>query len=303
MAQLLAQIDKTGDLPTRVTARVDFASILVSTSDFEGADACLEAAKSLAEGHPALIGEAVLTEAELARRRGDYLKAMDRFQEVAKIDTPDQVRAHRTLMGLALAYAASGAEVRARAAIASAAKLAPPADLALSCERAKLEQLVAFFNRDFVGAIEAGQRAVELARQAGLAYEVAINLHILGEALLRNGELPRAYASFQQSTALCEEIAEDRLRAHNRSFLAYLDAVSDLGGAYSTLAESTAYAHAHNYKWDEVNARHLLAQLYRQNGRDAEARSEFERCRRLAQSVGFRLIEEDCRIAVAETSP
>jgi Flp pilus assembly protein TadD len=225
---------------------------------------------------------------------------MDRFEEVAKIDTEDVVRAHRTLMGLALAYAASGAEFRARAAIASAEKLAPPEDLALSCERAKLAQLVAFFNRDFVGAIEAGERAVELARQAGLAYEVAINLHILGEALLRNGELPRAYASFQQSTALCEEIAEDRLRAHNRSFLAYLDAVSNQEGAYATLADSAAYAQSHNYSWDEVNARHLLAQLYRQNGRSTEARSEFERCRKLAHSVGFRLIEEDCRIAVGE---
>jgi len=300
MGQLLSHIDRTGDVPTRVTARVDLASSLVSTHDFEGANACLAGAKRLAEGNEALVGAAVLTEAELARRRGDYLKAMDRFEEVAKLGTDDQAKAHRTLMGLALAYAASGAEMRARAAIASAEKLAAPGDLALSCERAKLGSLVSFFNRDFVRAAEAGQKAVELARKAGLAYEVAINLHIVGESLLRGDDMPRAYACFQQSTSLCEEIAEERLRTHNRSFLAYLDAVTDPEGAHTVLGESATYAKAHNYSWDEVNARFLLAKLQQTRGRTADARAEFERCRQLSQSVGFRLIEEDCSAALAE---
>jgi hypothetical protein len=38
MGQLLSHIDRTGDVPTRVAARVDLASILVSTHDFDGAD-------------------------------------------------------------------------------------------------------------------------------------------------------------------------------------------------------------------------------------------------------------------------
>ena len=78
------------------------------------------------------------------------------------------------------------AEQRARATLASAEKFADPEDVGLLCERTKLEQLIAFFSRDFPTAIEAGQKAVEAARQAGLAYEVAINLHLLGEALFRN---------------------------------------------------------------------------------------------------------------------
>jgi tetratricopeptide (TPR) repeat protein len=302
MGQLLSHIDRAGDLPTRVSARVDLASILSSTHDFDGADACLEGAKRLAQGTPGLVGAAVLTEAELARRRGDWRKAMDRFEEVAKLGTngEDKAKAHRTLMGLALSYAASGAETRARSAIESAEKLGTADDAALSCERAKMEQLVKFFSRDFAGAVEAGQKAVELARKAGLAYEVAINLHILGESLFRKGELPRAYACFQQSTSLCEEIAEERLRTHNRSFLAYLDSVTDQQGAYAALGESASYARAHNYSWDEANARYLLARLYQNKGRPVEARAEFERCRRLTESMGFRLVDEDCKLALAE---
>ncbi|HMI87246.1 MAG TPA: protein kinase [Polyangiaceae bacterium] len=300
MDQVLAQIDRTGDLRTRVTARVDLANILVSIHELELADHYLAAAKSMAADEPRLVRLAVLTEAELARRRGDYLKALERFEEAAKLGTDEAATGHRTLTGLALAYAASGAEQRARATLASAEKFADPEDLALLCERAKLEQLIAFFSRDFAGAIEAGQKAVEMAREAGLAYEVAINLHILGEALFRNEEYPRAYACFQQSTAICDEIASERLRAHNGSYLAYLDAVTDYAGACNTLREAIEYAHAPNYSWDEVDARFLLAKLLQQKGQVEEAKAEFERCRALAQSVGLRLMDDDCRTALVE---
>jgi serine/threonine protein kinase/tetratricopeptide (TPR) repeat protein len=297
--QLLIHIDKTGDLATRVAARVDLGSILVSTHDFEGADTYLEAARTLAKGHPNLIRSAVLTEAELARRRGDYLKARDRFEEAQKLGTDDPTRAQRVFMGLALAYAASGDRPRAEQAVQSAKKIAPADDLALASERARLEQIVALFSHDWAAAIEVGQKSVELARQAGLAYEVAINLHVLGEALFRQNELPRAYASFQQSAALCEEISEERLRAHNRSFLAYLDAVTDYEGACTTLTDSIAYAHARSFLWDEVNARYLLAKLFEHKEKRSEAREEFERCKKLAETVGFRMMVQECAAALA----
>jgi hypothetical protein len=287
MEQLLAQMDRTGDLRTRVTARIDLANILVSIHELEAADHYLAKAKEMAADEPSLIRLAILTEA---------------FEEAAKVGSEDPATAHRTHMGLALAYAASGAEQRARATLASAEKFADPEDLGLLCERTKLEQLIAFFSRDFQTAIEAGQKAVEMARQAGLAYEVAINLHLLGEALFRNEEYPRAYACFQQSSALCDEIAAERLRAHNGSFLAYLDAVTDFEGACATLRESIEYAHAPNYSWDEVDARYLLAKLLWQHGDAEEAKAEFERCRELAQSVGLRLMDDDCRTALAELS-
>jgi serine/threonine protein kinase/tetratricopeptide (TPR) repeat protein len=297
--QLLTHIDRTGDLATRVAARVDLGSIMVSTHDFEGADTYLEAARTLAKGHPNLVRSAVLTEAELARRRGDYLKARDRFEEAQKLGTDDPTRAQRVFMGLALAYAASGDRSRAEKAVESAHKIAPADDLALASERARLEQIVALFSNDWDAAVEVGQKSVELARQAGLAYEVAINLHVLGEALFRQNELPRAYASFQQSAALCEEISEERLRAHNRSFLAYLDAVTDYEGACTTLTESIAYAHARSFTWDEVNARYLLAKLFLYKEKAAEAREEFVRCKKLAETVGFRMMVQECAAALA----
>jgi serine/threonine protein kinase/predicted ATPase len=297
IAALLARIDEAGDLTLRVTARIDIASILVSTHALEAADAQISAAKQLANGNSRLLAQARFTEAELARRAGDWRKALARFEELASQPLDDDAKSHRVCMGLALCYAASGSEARAEEVVTIATRLASPDDVVLACERAKLEQLIAIFGRDYPRAIEKGQHAVALAREAGLDYEVAVNLHILGEALFRNHELPAAYASFKQSSALCEEIAAERVLVHNRSFLAYLDASADYPSAARALAESIAYAHAHHYAWDEVNARYLLARLLRDQAQP-EARAEFEKCRELAQSVGFRLLADDCLAAL-----
>ncbi|HEY3594998.1 MAG TPA: AAA family ATPase, partial [Polyangiaceae bacterium] len=302
---VLAHIDRTGDIETRFAARVELASVLVSTHEFDAADQCLQAAKALAAGHPGgLFRTALLTEAELARRRGDYLSALRGFEELSHLASDNAVEAHRVSMGLALCYAASGSPARAQEALARAEHLSPGDDVALACERAKLRQVVALMSRDFPGAMRAGETAVELAREAGLRYETAINLQLLAEALFRSADLPRAYATFTESAAICEEIAEERLLAHDRSFLAYLDSAADLDGSMRTLEESIAYAHAHRYVRDEVNARYLLARLQHEHGR-ADARAEFERCLKLARSVGFGLVADDCTEALqtSETSP
>jgi len=76
--------------------------------------------------------------------------------------------------------------------------------------------------------------------------------------------------------------------------------VTDYEGACATLRESIEFAHAPNYSWDEVDARFLLAKLLQQRDHVEDAKAEFERCRQLAQSVGLRLMDDDCRAALAE---
>src|SRR5262249_38568387 len=105
---VLAHIDQSGTLGERVAARIELASALVSTNEFDAADQCLQTAKGLAEADSStLLRAATLTEAELARRRGDYLGALRRFEELSAA-ADDPVEAHRVLTGLCLCYAASG---------------------------------------------------------------------------------------------------------------------------------------------------------------------------------------------------
>jgi eukaryotic-like serine/threonine-protein kinase len=297
---VLARIDTDPRLATRVQARVDLASILVSTHEFEQADQHLDTAHVLAQGDSGLLQATVLTQAELLRRRGDFQRALVRFEELTQLGLGDGDICLRTLTGLAVCCAATGEQARALSTLdAVMQRAAPEGGLALA-EEARIRLMIALFSRDYGTAIEQGERAVALARSAGITYEVALGLNLWGQALLRSGDRARAYACLQQSSTLCEESAEERLGAHSRAFVAYLDAKGNADAANTAIREFIRYAAAHRYLWDESNGRHLLAQLYRDRGELATAEIEFEACGALARSIGYRLITDDCLEALNE---
>jgi serine/threonine protein kinase/tetratricopeptide (TPR) repeat protein len=300
---VIDRIDADGDLTARVSARMAIANILVWTHDFEGADRQLAVVAALAEDNPSLLRPAILTEAEIARRRGNYRRALLSFEALSLTSSDDPAEDHQILMGLALSHAANGERERALESLDRAARLLPTDDVVHVAERARMDLLVRCFTRDFEGAVDPGMRAVELARHAGLPYEVAVALHLLGEVLLRLGDLPRAYAMLQQSSSVCEEIGDERLRMHNRSFLSYLDALRGKSGADGALEESVAYASAHGFAWDEADGRYLLAGLHRHYDDTNAARIEYERCRSSAQAMGYRFLAEDCDRALGDLAP
>jgi tetratricopeptide (TPR) repeat protein len=300
---VIDRIDADGDLVSRVSARMAIANILVWTHDFEGADRELATAMALAEDNPSLMRPAILTEAEIARRRGNYRRALVSFEALSMAGADDPAEDHQILMGLALSQAAGGERQRAFESLERAATLATADDVVHVAERARMDLLVRCFTGDFEGAADTGMRAVDLARHAGLPYEAAVALHFLGEALLRQGDLPRAYAMLQQSSSVCDEIGDERLRIHNRSFLSYLDALRGKSGADGALEESITYACAHGYAWDEADGRYLLAELHRHYGDTSAARIEYQRCRSAAQAMGYRLLALDCEKAIGDLAP
>ena len=177
-----------------------------------------------------------------------------------------------------------------------------PLDLPAHLENAKLRALVHFSTGDFEKAARESERAIQLGRDLGLDYEVAISLHNLGDALLRLGDAPRAYASFQQSLSIFDDLGQERMVAQNRGYLAYLDALqgSEVDEkAQKTLKEAIGYAAVHGYSWDEVNGRYLLALLYERAGDIAAAKQELARTRELADGIGFGLVVRDCDAALA----
>ena len=133
-----------------------------------------------------------------------------------------------------------------------------------------------------------------MARDLGLSYEVAINLHNLGEFLIRSNDFPRAYGAIRQSVGLCDEFGYERLANQNRMFLAFLDGVAGDKDAESTLRTGIRYAEANDFTWDAINGRWLLAQLFQRRGAVAIARTEFDRLRGIARAAGNRLVVDDC---------
>jgi hypothetical protein len=85
------------------------------------------------------------------------------------------------------------------AALARAEKLAVADDSVESHERAKVRALIHGFRGEWQRCAEASADAAEQARSLGLSAELAIDLHNQGDALLRSGDLPRAFAALTAS--------------------------------------------------------------------------------------------------------
>ena len=126
-------------------------------------------------------------------------------------------------------------------------------------------------------------------------YEVAVNRHNEGEALLRGGDLPRAYAALQASLAVADEIGADRVANLDVLMLAYLDALGGSESARQRLGERLAHAEAQNFTWDVLTGRYLLGKLLAQSGDVAGARRELELARTMADHTGNVLLLADCR--------
>lgn len=302
-ARLLPRIDEAGDEKTRILVRLDLARAFGAMHLFDEADEHLAAARKLSDKDEDLLRRALLCEGELGIRQGDFRRSLVAFEKASELkSSASRAESARILGGLAQSLAATGQATRALETMDRADALLSPSDLPALLENTKLRALVHFSTGDFEKAARESERAIQLGRDLGLDYEVAINLHNLGDALLRLGDAPRAYASFQQSLSIFDDLGQERMVAQNRGYLAYLDALqgSEIDEkAEKTLKEAIGYASVHGYSWDEVNGRYLLALLYERNGDAAAAKQEFSRTRELADGIGFGLVVRDCSAALA----
>jgi len=297
--RVLARVDAAGAPSTRVSARVDAGVLQAALHRFDLAREHFGEAEKAAEGDGALAKKVLLAYAELASRQGDFNRAIAMLERLQKIATTegDKKQEHKILLHRAQSHAGLGDRRSALVALSRAEQLFPN-DAALACERQKIRGLTDYFSKDFRAAVLACERAVEMARDLGLAYEVAINLHNLGDSLVHLEDFPRAYGAFRQSIELCDEVGFERLANHNRMYLAFLDGVAGDAKAEDILRNGIRYAETYDYTWDAVNGGALLAGLLRRRGNIEAARTQFSKTRETARAVGNRLLADECDTAL-----
>lgn len=288
----------------RVRVRIDAGRVLGALHMFDAARAQLGSAEAIALSRPELVKSALVAAAELAGRQGDFKRSralLERLEAIVATASVDGVERrseeHKLLVSLAQSSAAMGDHAAAMRHFDRAAAVLPDEPIAVA-ERHKLRALIDYFARDFRAAALGWERAVDAARELGLQYEVAVNLHNLADALLLLEDYPRAYGALKQSVALCDELGYDRLASHNRMFLAFLDALAGDLEADKTLLQGIRYAEANDFTWDVLGGRQLLARLYVQRGEVDAARLEYQRLRTLARAAGNQLIADDCLTAL-----
>jgi serine/threonine protein kinase/predicted ATPase len=297
--RVIARLDKENEAELRVRSRVAASRILVALHKFESATPHLAEAERIATGRDELSKIVLVASAELAGRRGDFNRSLEllvRMQKLATVEG-DKQEEHKILTNLTQAHAALGDRAAAKQALDRAEQLLPN-DTAAACERQKLRGLMHYFLRDFRLAAVEIEKAVDMARALGLTYEVAVNLHNLGDVLIRLDDYARAYGALQQSLSLCEEYAFERLIQHNRMLLSYLAGhKGDLEGD-KQLDQGISYAEANAFWWDVISGRMLRARLLQKRGKHEEAKHAFHSLRQLAKTNGHRMVVDDCDAAL-----
>jgi tetratricopeptide (TPR) repeat protein len=284
-----------GAVELRVRARIDAGRILGALHMFDAARAQLAAAEAIAQDRHELVKSAMVAATELSGRQGDFKRSLTLLERMESLVTTsgDKVEEHKLLVSLVQTHSATGNHAEALRCFERAANLLPH-EATFVCERLKLKALTEYFSRDFRAAALNCERAIDMARDLGLQYEVALNLHNLGDFLVRLEDNARAYGAIKQSLALCDELGHDRLASHNRMFLAYLDGLAGDVDAERVLLQGIRYAEANEFTWDVLGGRLLLAKLHESRSSLDAARLEYQKLRELARAAGNRLVADDC---------
>jgi tetratricopeptide (TPR) repeat protein len=286
-------------LELRVRVRIDAGRILGALHMFDAARAQFSAAEAIAQDRQELVKSAMVAAAEFSGRQGDFKRSLALLERLQSIVTTggDKMEEHKLLVSLVQTNAAMGDHAAATRHFERAMTLVPD-EPTFVCERHKLSALIDYFARDFRAAALHCEQAIDLARELGLQYEVAVNLHNLGDILVHLDDYARAYGAIKQSLALCDELGHDRLASHNRMFLAFLDGLAGDADAARVLWQGIRYAEANEFTWDVLGGRLLLARLLESRGEMDNARLEYQKLRELARAAGNRLVADDCATAL-----
>jgi tetratricopeptide (TPR) repeat protein len=289
------------NIELRVKVRIDAGRVLGALHMYDAARAQFSSAEAIAQRHPELVKTALVAAAELSGRQGDFKRSLSLLERLQSIVTPgdNKLEEHKLVVSLAQTNAAMGDHAAAMRHFARLEPLLPTEPTAI-CERHKLLALIWYFASDFRAAALHSEKAIDTARELGLHYEVAVNLHNLGDILVHLEDHARAYGAVKQSLALCDELGFDRLASHDRMFLAYLDGLKGDADADKVLLQGIRYAEANEFTWDVLGGRLMLAKLLEHRGDTDSARLEFQKLRDLARSAGNRLVADECVAALRQ---
>ncbi|MFT3766549.1 MAG: protein kinase [Minicystis sp.] len=294
-ARVLRRIDAAGTSAEKVSARADAARALGSINLFDDAYRKLDEAFALAGGDAQKLAGALVVEIEMAGRSGENARAV---RAVSKLESLGPIQSSRALLAVSIVRAAAGDPAAALRDLDEAERLDRPDDLMAAAAREKQRVLVHLNARDYRAAVEASARAIDLARSAGVRYDLAATLHNLGDACRQVGDLARAYAALSESKEIADAAGNERLVTLNQMYIAYLDGASGLPDTEKPLRDLIRYAESRGYLTDARQGRFLLGQLFAVKGQKDEARRELTQLLDLAHAQNDKTTVEETREAL-----
>jgi eukaryotic-like serine/threonine-protein kinase len=295
--RLVEEIDSRGTRDERIQIRIVVARALSAISCFDQGIAFLSEIEDVVDFTSVLVQQSIVERARLFARKGDFRSSLEILEPLYSFGLQEELCEKASLL-LAQNHAALGNKERALMFLDEATSYGRNTPAAV-VEQLKLRGIIYAFARDFQTAAEELNKAVQIARSAGLTYEVAVNLHNFADSLMRCDDYPRAYAALLQSQSVCETCGADRLYSHNEMLLGFLDADKGDPIGEEKLRRCIVYAEDRNYIWDMLDGRFLLGYLLEKQGKFEDALLELNACQELALEVKNTLCFDDCSEAIA----
>jgi eukaryotic-like serine/threonine-protein kinase len=212
------------------------------------------------------------------------------------------------LVLLVIARAATGHLAEARRSLEALEEIAGDCrDRHVQVELARARSLVYEAEGNPASATEAARRALELAKEYGLTYEVAVHAHRLGSMHLRADQDKRAFAALRLSNEVSSEHGFTRLQWRNVCLLGFLDAMRfDSEQGRARMQQAIEHAHDRNYVLDLIDEKYLLAMVEQKRGETDRARALLREVVQLAEPHGHARPHADAAralTAIADGAP
>jgi tetratricopeptide (TPR) repeat protein len=287
--------------------------MLVSASKIEEGRRWLDQAEHVARtlSDASLSRDVFIAKADADARSGEFESAVGLLREALELARTghDSLAQLGCLMPLALTYARMDDHAMAMETLTEVQQLAQVGrdpllagrDPLLEAQVLRLESQIHYHARDPAAVARAASRAMEIAREANLFYETALNAHNLGEAFLRMGDHRRAFAALRRRYEIAAEHGYTRLQMSNMRILGFIDATRfNSAEGRARLLQAIDYAVEHDYVWDVIPGKYLLAIVEQGRGDVDAARAALREVLNLAVQHGHRKYTIDSEIALRE---
>lgn len=233
----------------------------------------------------------------LHNKNGEYIQAAGYLEEAIRLSKQTGERSEELSYTrlLAHAMAAQGKRSPAMSYLREAESLAQgTGDKFVETEMWKSRGLVHFLLRDWEEAHECCEKALDLAKEYHLPYEMAVNAHNIGDIQIRQGNFKKAFTSLSYSFEICREHGFTKMEMFNMSLLGYIDAVR-FGSAegLEKIKAGARYAQEKQYIWDLIQNKYFLGLAYFELEQYSDARTALQEAVHMGKTTGNIMYVED----------
>ena len=252
-------------------------------------------------GLPELEVELLEALGELACDQGDWVEADRALTAALRLAGDDAQLAAMSCLGLGDRYARAGDTERAMELLLRARAEAERAgDRLLLGRVVNALGLTTHAAERYDESLALFREALALRGGTGQRVSVIVNLYNIGEALVRLGDAPRAWAAFNRAKEQAVEQGAHRLAALGELWLGYLAAARGDEAGRARLSDATVALSRLNDPQSALTGRWLAGRLSRERGEHQTAKTLLDAALSDAEALGATLLARDIQRELAQ---